>query len=85
YGYFPAFAAKWKLLKEDFAANSLGKIFSEFSIRANYGKLGSQDGIGAYDAVNLQQTYIGNSGQPETQFLHQGNPDLKWEQSTTTG
>ncbi|GAC1530248.1 MAG: hypothetical protein NVS3B15_09030 [Sediminibacterium sp.] len=35
YGYFPAFAAKWKLLKEDFAAKSLGKWFSEFSIRAN--------------------------------------------------
>lgn len=85
YGYFPAFAAKWKLLSENFAAKSLGKWFSDFSIRANYGKLGSQDGIGAYDAVNLQQTYIGNAGTPATVFLHQGNPDLKWEQSTTTG
>lgn len=85
YGYFPAFAAKWKLLKEGFASKTLSKVFSEFSVRVNYGKLGSQDGIGAYDAVNLQQTYIGNAGTPETQFLHQGNPDLKWEQSTTTG
>jgi iron complex outermembrane receptor protein len=85
YGTFPALAAKWKLINEDFAAKSLGKLFNEFSIRANYGKLGSQDGLGAYDAVDLQQTWIGNSGAKETQFLHQGNKDLKWEIATTTG
>lgn len=85
YGYFPAFAAKWKLLKEDFIAKSLGNIFNELSIRANYGVLGSQDGLGPYDAINLQQKYIGNSGSLETQFIHQGNPDLKWEQAATTG
>ncbi len=85
YGYFPAFAAKWRLLKENFAANSLGKIFSDFSIRANYGILGSQEGIGPYDAVDLQQTWIDGSGNNATVTLHQGNPDLKWEQSATTG
>jgi TonB-linked SusC/RagA family outer membrane protein len=85
YGYFPAFAAKWRVLKESFAQNSLGKVFNDLSIRANYGILGSQEGIGAYDAVDLQQTWIGNSGQKETQLIHTGNPDLKWEQATTTG
>lgn len=85
YGTFPAFAAKWKLMNEDFVANSLGKVFADFSIRANYGKLGSSDGLGAYDAVDLQQTYMGNSGSPETSFLHQGNKELKWEEATTTG
>ena len=85
YGTFPAFAAKWRLLKEDFGAKALGKIFSDFSIRANYGKLGSQDGLDAYSAIDLQQTFIGNSGSNETQFVHQGNKDLKWEEATTTG
>ena len=85
YATFPAFAAKWKLINEDFVAKSIGKVFSDFSIRANYGTVGSQDGLGSYDAIDLQQTYIGNSGGPETQFIHQGNPDLKWEQSTTSG
>lgn len=85
YGYFPAFAAKWRILKEEFAQKSLGKIFNDLSIRANYGILGSQDGIGAYDALNLQTTYIGNSGEYETSFNYFGNPNLKWEQSTTTG
>ena len=85
YGYFPAFAAKWKLLKEDFAAKSLGNIFSELAIRANYGILGSSEGIGAYDAIDLKRTYIGNSGSDETQLIHQGNKNLKWEQAATTG
>ena len=80
YGTFPAFAAKWRLMNEDFAANSIGKIFSDFSIRANYGKLGSQDGLGAYDAVELLETYNG-----VVNNLHQGNKDLKWEEATTTG
>lgn len=84
YGTFPAFAAKWKMMNEDFMSN-LKNTFSELSVRANYGLLGSQDGIGAYDAINLQRSYFGNSGQIETQLLHQGNPNLKWEQSSTTG
>lgn len=85
YGTFPAFAAKWKLANEKFAANSIAKVFNEFSLRANYGKLGSQDGLGAYDAIDLAQTFIGNSGGNETQFVHQGNKNLKWEEATTTG
>jgi iron complex outermembrane receptor protein len=85
YGTFPAFAAKWRLMNEQFAANSLGKVFNDFSVRANYGILGSQDGIGPYDAADLQQIYVGNSGNPETLIIHQGNKDLKWEQAATSG
>ena len=85
YGYFPAFAAKWRLSREEFAANSLGKIFNDFSIRANYGILGSQEGLGAYDASHLYLTYLDGSGQPATQLVHTGNDDLKWEEATTTG
>jgi iron complex outermembrane receptor protein len=85
YGTFPAFAAKWALNKESFVANSLGKIFSEFAIRANYGTVGSSDGIGAYDALDIRQAYLGTSGGVDTQFVHQGNNNLKWETATTTG
>jgi len=84
YGYFPAFAAKWKILEENFA-KGLSNVFSELAIRANYGILGSSEGIGAYDAINLKQTYIGNSGNEETQLVHTGNKNLKWEQAATTG
>lgn len=84
YAVFPAFAAKWRLLKEGFA-QGLTKVFNDLSIRANYGITGSQEGIGPYDAVDLQQTWVGNSGQKETVLVHTGNPDLKWEQAATTG
>ena len=86
YGTFPAFAAKWKLVSEKFAENSLGKVFSDFSIRANWGKLGSQEGLDAYSAINLQQTYTGRGATaPASELVHQGDKDLKWEEATTTG
>ncbi|OIR08414.1 TonB-dependent receptor SusC precursor [mine drainage metagenome] len=79
YGTFPAFAAKWKVLNEDFAANSLGKIFSDFSLRVNYGSLGNQN-IPPYSSLALQQTLTGN-----TTVLTNSNPNLTWETTTTTG
>lgn len=84
YGTFPAFAFKWRVLEEGWAKNTLGKLFSDFNIRANYGKLGSQDNLGSYAALNLQQTFDVGSG-PVTRFIQQGNPDLKWEEVATTG
>ncbi|OHC84687.1 MAG: hypothetical protein A2546_00225 [Sphingobacteriia bacterium RIFOXYD2_FULL_35_12] len=84
YGTFPAFAFKWRVMEESWAKNTLGKLFSDFNIRANYGKLGSQDNLGSYAALNLQQTFdVGNG--PVTRFIQQGNPDLKWEEVATTG
>lgn len=84
YGTFPAFAFKWRVLEESWAKNSLGKLFSDFNVRANYGKLGSQDNLGSYAALNLQQTFDVGSG-TTTRFIQQGNPDLKWEEVATTG
>ena len=79
YGYFPAFAAKWRIIKETFATG-LTSFFDDLSIRANYGKLGSQDGLGAYDALGLKLEYLGSST-----VLTEDNPSLKWEEATTTG
>lgn len=84
YGTFPAFAFKWRVMQESWAQNTLGKLFSDFNIRANYGTLGSQDNLGSYAALNLQQTWNPGNGS-STRFIQQGNPDLKWEEVTTTG
>lgn len=84
YGTFPAFAFKWRVLEEAWAQKTLGKLFSDFNVRVNYGKLGSQDNLGSYAALNLQQTYDVGSG-PVTRFIQQGNPNLKWEEVATTG
>jgi iron complex outermembrane receptor protein len=84
YGYFPAFAAKWRLINENFVANSLHKIFSDFSFRINYGILGNQEGIGAYDATSVRRIYPGTTPS-DTSIIHIGNPKLRWEQSESTG
>lgn len=84
YATFPAFAFKWRVLQESWAEKAFGKIFSDLSLRANYGKLGSQDNLGSYSALNLQQTFDVGGG-PVTRFVQQGNPDLKWEEVATTG
>jgi iron complex outermembrane receptor protein len=85
YGVFPAFSAKWRLINEKFAQKSFGKIFSEFSVRGIYGVLGSQDGLPSYGAVNRQFTYKDANGATQVAFIQTGNPDLRWEQASTTG
>lgn len=84
YGVFPAFAAKWRVMNEKWAPKALGNLFSDISIRANYGVLGAQDNLGSYAALNLQQTFDPGNGSI-TRFIQQGNPDLRWEQVATAG
>jgi iron complex outermembrane receptor protein len=84
YGYFPAFAAKWRLIKEDFAS-SLTNVFDELSLRVNYGKLGSQDGLPPYKSLGVRQIYVGSGGGLDTSVINEANPDLRWEEATTTG
>lgn len=86
YATFPAFAAKWKVSNEKFAENNLGKWFSDFSLRANYGIIGSQDGLSSYGAVRLGFAYPAFNGNPAgNAFQQDENPDLRWEQAATTG
>ncbi|MBW0176862.1 SusC/RagA family TonB-linked outer membrane protein [Sediminibacterium sp.] len=84
YATFPAFAFKWRVLEESWAQKAFGGFLSDLSFRANYGKLGSQDNLGSYASLNLQQTFDVGAG-PVTRFIQQGNPNLKWEEVATTG
>lgn len=79
YGTFPAFAAKWRILKENFA-QSLGNTFTELSLRLNYGKLGNSDGL-PFSAADGQRTIYNG----DTSLNNQANPKLKWEEATTKG
>ncbi len=84
YATFPAAAIKWNIIEESWAQKTLGGLLSNLAIRANWGRLGSQDNLSSYAALNLQQTWdVGNG--PVTRFIQQGNPDLKWEELTTKG
>lgn len=80
YGTFPAFGFKWRVLEEKFAQNTLGKIFSNFDVRLNYGMTGNQE-FPAYASLALQQVNFNGTKNPITN----SNTNLKWEQTTTQG
>src|SRR3546814_8419089 len=46
WGFFPSFSAAWRLSEEPFIKN-LG-VFSNLKIRASYGEVGNQNGLGYY-------------------------------------
>lgn len=80
YGTFPAFGFKWRVLEESFAQKTLGKIFSNFDVRLNYGVTGNQE-FPAYASLALQQSnFVGG-----TSVITNSNPNLKWETTTTQG
>ncbi len=80
YGTFPAFGFKWRMLEEKFAQNTLGKIFSNFDVRLNYGITGNQE-FPAYASLALQQVNFNGT----TNIITNSNPNLRWEQTTTSG
>lgn len=86
-GYFPAFAAAWRL-KEDFFKST--NVISELKLRLGYGITGQQSGIGNYSYLprysqsNSSATYqFGNTFysylRPEGY-----DPSIKWESTATS-
>lgn len=78
YGYFPAFAAKWKIMNESFfKAKSL---FDDFSLRLNYGITGNQE-FPSYASLPIRQVNFDGSSSTVTA----ASPNLKWETTTQFG
>ncbi len=86
-GYFPAFAAAWKLRDQFFRASP---VLTDLKLRLGYGITGQQDGIGFYSYLprysrsNPSATYqFGNTFysylRPEGY-----DPTIKWETTTTS-
>ncbi|MFB6455875.1 SusC/RagA family TonB-linked outer membrane protein [Chitinophaga sp. Hz27] len=74
YGYFPSFAGKWNLYKEDFMKDS--KAFQNLAIRVGYGVTGNQE----FPAGASQEQYaLGSGGSAGLDNV--ANPNLKWETS----
>lgn len=83
YGYFPSFAAKWKILNEDFMPK--GGFFNDLALRVGYGRTGNQniphnlydqrDRYGDWGTGN-DAANISGGGLGAVTF---NNPNLKWE------
>ncbi len=77
YAYFPAVAVKWKILNEGFMPKN---VFSDFSLRLNYGVTGNQEYPGGASLAVTQRQLNGSQRE-----LNAANPDIKWETTTQYG
>ncbi len=86
YGYFPSFAAKWKIMNESFAPKTL---FDDLSLRVGYGLTGNQSiPHNLYDrrdrysgwGINQGADNIEGGGLNAVAF---NNPNLKWETTSS--
>ncbi len=78
WGYFPSFAAAWRLSEEDF----LPEFFNDLKLRGGWGQIGNQE----FPAGASQERYaIGfdSNGNTTASLVNVANPDLKWETTTT--
>lgn len=78
WGTFGAVGAAWVLSNEDFMADQ--NIFSNLKLKASYGLIGEQAGVGFYPAYDLFDVNNLNDG-ISLVFDTKGNPDLTWETS----
>jgi iron complex outermembrane receptor protein len=76
YGYFPSVGVRWVASNEDFLKGN--KSINNLSVRASWGITGNQE----YPAGSSQEQFALNSFNNAPQVVN-GNPDLKWEKSTT--
>ncbi len=79
WGYFPAVGGAWRIKQEDFLKDV--KFISDLKLRASYGIVGNQNGIGNFAAQGLWTggaPYQGNPGIAPQQLA---NPDLRWEKT----
>lgn len=86
-GYFPSFAAGWRVSNESFFPETDG-IISDLKLRGSWGKLGNEN-IGNYQyqaVINPSAVYTFNDGQrilggTQTSVVSE---DLKWEERITS-
>jgi TonB-dependent starch-binding outer membrane protein SusC len=86
YGVFPSGAVAWKLHEEDF----MPEFFNTLKLRASYGIVGNQDGLGYGEFIRRERyadVGVGSARQitvPGTLTQGSVNPNLKWESTAQT-
>jgi len=78
WGTFGSIGAAWVLTNEEFMANQ--NTFNNLKLKASYGVIGEQAGVGYYPGYDLYQVANFN-GEVSLLFDTKGNPDLTWETS----
>jgi len=77
YGYFPSLGAAWNISNEDFMKDA--KFFNMLKFRIGWGVTGNQE----FPAGSAQEQYA-YVGPNAIRLVNVANPDLKWENTSTT-
>ncbi|MDR0833944.1 MAG: TonB-dependent receptor [Candidatus Symbiothrix sp.] len=78
WGYFPSFAAAWRITGEEFMENTQDWL-SNLKLRLGYGQVGNSN-ISNYLFGSTMRAFQGWAG-TAYRMAHNANPDLKWEAS----
>src|SRR5690606_10924167 len=84
YGFFPSIAVGWNFFKEDFVRSFTESFLSSGKIRASYGSLGNNSGVGRYEQLEtLSQAhyFINNAIVKGLVNKKMVNEALTWEVS----
>jgi len=85
YGYFGSGAVGWRFTEEDFLKPFLDKFLSSGKLRASYGALGNNSGVGRYEqqtTLTANNYIIGNTGVIGLVNNKLVNQNLSWESTT---
>ncbi|WP_417445103.1 SusC/RagA family TonB-linked outer membrane protein [Joostella sp.] len=78
WGTFGSLGAAWAVTNEEFMQDQ--NVFSNLKLKASYGLIGEQGGVGYYPGYDLYNVSNLN-GDVSLAFDTKGNPDLTWETS----
>ncbi|WP_370588509.1 SusC/RagA family TonB-linked outer membrane protein [Robiginitalea sp. SC105] len=91
YGTFPAVSGAWRIIAEPFMENQ--NIFQDLKVRGGWGQMGNSNNVNPANQFSLAALDIGNTIYPidgQNSGANEGfatsrigNPDAKWETSTT--
>lgn len=92
YGVFPAVSAAWRVTGEDFMKSYTA--ISDMKLRVGWGQMGNSNAVNPTNQFSLFSNDLGGGSYPITGTNNSatsgfyrsqiGNPDAKWETSTTT-
>ncbi len=82
YGTFPSVSAGWIISDEEFMKNT--KWLSFLKLRASYGIVGNNSGVGFYSSIPQYGSIKYGTTGAGLGITNFGNDDLRWEKVTTT-
>ncbi|WP_237072953.1 SusC/RagA family TonB-linked outer membrane protein [Hoylesella enoeca] len=86
WGTFPSVSVGWRITEEPFMKKV--KVLNNLKLRLGWGQIGNEGSVDAYSYATFASAgsnyLFGGTFAPGFSFNSTGNPELKWEKTTTT-